>query len=47
MEFPGPGTESKSQLQLTYTAAVATPDPLAHCTGMGIQPAPLQKAGDS
>ena len=26
----------------TYTTAVAVPDPLTHCTGLGIEPAPLQ-----
>jgi len=26
----------------TYTTAMATPDPLIHCTGLGIEPAPPQ-----
>ena len=28
---------------VTYTAAVATPDPLTHCTRLGMEPAPLQQ----
>ena len=28
----------------TYTTAAATPDPLTHCTGQGIKPAPPPSA---
>ena len=41
MEVPGPGIESKPQLQ-PYAAAVAMPDPLTHRAGPRIEPVPLR-----
>ena len=38
MEVPGAGVESEQQLP-TYDAAVTLLDPLAHCTGLRIEPA--------
>ena len=41
MEAPTPGIESKPQPP-THAAALATPDPLTLCAGLGNKPTPLQ-----
>ena len=38
MEFPGQGSNPGQGVE-TYPAAVATPDPLTHCAGPGIESA--------
>ena len=41
IELPRPGTEYEPQLP-TYTSAVAMPDHLTQCSGLEIEPAPMQ-----
>ena len=38
-----PGQGSNPSIAVTYTTAAAMPDPLSHCTGPGVEPAPLQR----
>ena len=42
MEVPRPGTKYELHLQPTYAAAMAVPDLLTYCTGLGIEPVPPQ-----
>ena len=41
LEVAGPGIEFEPEVVTSATLA-ATPDPLTHCTGLGIRPAPPQ-----